>query len=124
MNSQNLKQSRLDAGMTLRPVAKIVGCSAAYLSELENGKNKRPSADLLYDLSEVYGVRFSWLLGKTNSDGTPLLQAASPALEEMARLHGLSETEKSGLAQQSHRGRKPATVADYAFIWQAIGRSC
>lgn len=125
MNCEALKQSRQDVNMSVSEAARAVGCSRAHLWELENGeKNCRPSAELLFDLSELYGVSFSWLIGKSNRDGSPVIEAPSPALDEMAQFYGLSEADKMGLAQQSYRGKKPQTALDYWFIWHAVGLCC
>jgi transcriptional regulator with XRE-family HTH domain len=125
MKAEALKTAREEAGLSMADAAKLAGCSRSYLWEMENGKTKqRPSAELLFNLSELYGARLSWLLGKRERDGSPVFDAVPPALREMAAEHGLSETEIHGLAQQSHRGQKPKTKEDYWFIWYAVGLCC
>lgn len=51
-----LKQRRELMGLTLRQVEGVVGQSNSYLSQLENGKIKKPSANVLYKLSSLYRV--------------------------------------------------------------------
>lgn len=50
--------------MTLREVEKSAGVSNAYLSQLENGKLKRPSPQILHKLAGVYRVSYESLMEK------------------------------------------------------------
>ena len=57
-----LKSAREREGFTLRFVEEIGGISNAYLSQLENDKIKKPSAIILYKLSDFYGINFDALM--------------------------------------------------------------
>lgn len=57
-----LKELRQRAGLTLRQVEEATLVSNAYLSQLETGKIKRPSAQVLYVLAKLYGVDIEKLL--------------------------------------------------------------
>ena len=61
---QYLASIRTDRGMTLRQVedATEKQVSNAYLSQIENGKVRRPSPNILYVLAELYGVSFEGLM--------------------------------------------------------------
>jgi len=48
--------------LTLREVEETTGVSNAYLSQLENDKIKRPSANVLYKLATLYGMTIEGLL--------------------------------------------------------------
>jgi HTH-type transcriptional regulator, competence development regulator len=48
--------------LTLRQVEEATGVSNAYLSQLETGKIKKPSANVLYKLATIYGVELQELL--------------------------------------------------------------
>jgi transcriptional regulator with XRE-family HTH domain len=48
--------------LTLRQVEEAVGISNAYLSQLENDKIKKPSANVLYKLSCLYCVNIEVFL--------------------------------------------------------------
>jgi transcriptional regulator with XRE-family HTH domain len=50
-----LRQARLDANMTLRELARQLGVSASFVSQLENGKSQ-PSVATLYSLAQLLGV--------------------------------------------------------------------
>ena len=61
-----LADLRKAKGLSLREVEEATGhaVSNAYLSQLENGKIGKPSPNVLYDLSEVYGVPYDALMEK------------------------------------------------------------
>ncbi len=48
---EKLRDARETQALTLRQVEEITGISNAYLSQLENNKIKKPSANILYKLS-------------------------------------------------------------------------
>jgi transcriptional regulator with XRE-family HTH domain len=53
-------------GLSLREVEEASGkaVSNAYLSQLENGKIKKPSPNVLHSLAEVYAVPYEALMEK------------------------------------------------------------
>ena len=57
-----LKNSRKNLGLTLRQIEEASGISNAYLSQLENDKIKKPSANILYRISELYKIELKELL--------------------------------------------------------------
>lgn len=57
-----LKRLRELQGFTLRHVEEATNISNAYLSQLENDKIKKPSANVLYKLSCIYRVPIDTLL--------------------------------------------------------------
>lgn len=57
-----LKEKRKMKGYSLRDVEELKSISNAYLSQIENGKIKKPSANILYKLSQLYEVPFDLLL--------------------------------------------------------------
>ncbi len=59
---QTLKNSRELMSLTLRQVEEATGISNAYLSQLENEKIKKPSANILYKLASIYNVGLDNLL--------------------------------------------------------------
>lgn len=65
-----LKINRHRLELTLRQVTEVTGVSNPYLSQLENGKIKHPSANILYRLAGLYGITIDELLyasGKVES---------------------------------------------------------
>lgn len=59
-----LRELRERAELTLREVEDATQISNAYLSQLENGKIKSPSANVVYKLGKLYGVDSTTLLIK------------------------------------------------------------
>ena len=59
---KSLKQFREVCMLTLRQVEEITGISNAYLSQLESGKIKKPSVNVIYKLSQLYKVDIDELL--------------------------------------------------------------
>jgi len=55
---ENLKRLRKQAGLSLDDVAYNTGLSKAYLSQLENGQSKRPSAEVAYILAKAFDKPF------------------------------------------------------------------
>jgi transcriptional regulator with XRE-family HTH domain len=59
---QTLKEAREVIPFTLRQVEEATGISNPYLSQLENDKIKKPSANVLYKLSSIYKIELDELL--------------------------------------------------------------
>ena len=61
-----LRDLRLAKGFSLREVEETTGnaVSNAYLSQLENGRIKKPSPHVLHNLAEVYAVPYEALMEK------------------------------------------------------------
>ena len=59
---ETLKEARELAGFTLKQVEEATGISNAYMSQVENSKIKKPSANVLHKLSKVYNVNIENLL--------------------------------------------------------------
>jgi transcriptional regulator with XRE-family HTH domain len=55
---QFLRSAREATGLSLREVERESGVSNAYLSQLESGRIKEPSPNLLFRLSEFYQVDY------------------------------------------------------------------
>lgn len=66
-----LKEKRLKAGLSLQELADAIGASKAHVWDLESGKSKNPSADLLLKLSETLKTTVGWLLGQEVEEGEP-----------------------------------------------------
>jgi transcriptional regulator with XRE-family HTH domain/quercetin dioxygenase-like cupin family protein len=61
-----LREARLRAGLTLREVARQLGVSASFVSQLENGKSQ-PSVVTLYSLTQLLGISIDRIF-EQNSD--------------------------------------------------------
>jgi transcriptional regulator with XRE-family HTH domain len=65
-----LKKLRIRKGETLQQVADAVGASKPHIWELEVGKSKNPSLDLLTNLAQHFNVPISYLLDESASADT------------------------------------------------------
>ena len=58
---------RLKKGASLQEVADAVGVSKAHIWELEKGRSKNPSADLIKRLADYFGQDLEFLVGSEKS---------------------------------------------------------
>lgn len=70
--SQRLTQLRKENKVSLQEVADSLGISKPHVWELEKGKSKNPSADILVGLSRYYNVSVDYLLGLEDTKGEVL----------------------------------------------------
>ena len=86
-----LRDLRLAKGLSLREVEETTGraVSNAYLSQLENGKIKKPSPNVLHQLAEVYVVPYEALMEKAGyllppeKGGGPRKRLAAFAIDDL-----------------------------------------
>lgn len=62
--AMKLKQLRMRRGQSLQQVAEAVGASKAHVWELETGKSRKPSIDLVRRLADNYKVSVASLIGE------------------------------------------------------------
>ena len=90
-----LRTMRKAAGISLRQLARQVGVSAAYLSQVERGVLPPPTNARLRDIARVLGVPASYLLALTDRIGPELMaylgqNADVAAFLSVARKKGLT----------------------------------
>ncbi len=69
---EKLRKIRTERGLTLEALADRIGSSKAYVWQLENKTNAKPSAELLLKLSEVLGEQPEYFLDDSQSERTEL----------------------------------------------------
>ena len=109
-----LADLRTAKGFSLREVEEATGnaVSNAYLSQLENGKIKKPSPNVLHSLSEVYAVPYEalmekagYLLPSEGSEGDRRQRLAAFAIDDLT-----AEEEEELLKYLAFlRSRKPSS---------------
>lgn len=62
-SGQRLREMRKAHGLTLQQIADAVGCTKAYVWELESRPGQRPSAQRMLDLARVLGTTVEVLMG-------------------------------------------------------------
>lgn len=86
---KTLKEHRERIPLTLRQVEEATGISNAYLSQLENEKIKKPSANVLHKLAGLYNVDLNDLLAaagvieKTTPGKSRLLDTAALSARQL-----------------------------------------
>jgi transcriptional regulator with XRE-family HTH domain len=63
-----LKDLRMRSGKSLQELADAIGISKAHVWDLETGKSKNPSIDLLKKLSDYFKVSVATLVGEDTDD--------------------------------------------------------
>jgi len=85
-----LRELRTRKGDSLQQVADAVGASKAHIWELEMGKSKNPSVELLTELAKHFNVLVADLIGEN-----PNAIGEDPELVTMYRdLKGLTDTDR------------------------------
>ena len=82
---KTLKDSREIIPLTLRQVEEATEISNAYLSQLENDKIKKPSANVLYKLASIYGIELDTLL-----QASGIIQKQTPKKSKLLNTIALS----------------------------------
>lgn len=65
--ANRLKQCRLKKGLSLQEAADAICISKAHFWELETGKSRNPTTDLLIKISNYFSVSIGWLVGEDES---------------------------------------------------------
>ena len=87
-----LREFREAKGLTLQQVADAVGCTKAYVWELEMREGQKPTADRLNAIAKTLGVTIQDLLGE------PVAQMQTATQKDVAFFReyaGMSEAEKA-----------------------------
>lgn len=80
-----LKELRVRKNMSLQEVADAVGASKAHVWDLETGRAKNPSIELLTKLAKCFGVSVADIIGENphGPDEEPKLVAMYRQLKEL-----------------------------------------
>lgn len=93
---KTLKDSREILSLTLRQVEEATGISNAYLSQLENDKIKKPSANVLYKLANIYQVELDSLLHAAG-----IIETSSPQKNQLLNTAALSAEKLNSEEEQA-----------------------
>jgi transcriptional regulator with XRE-family HTH domain len=106
---EHLKTARNRLGLTLREVQRKTGLSNPYLSQLENGRIKRPSPSALHKLSECYRLPYDRLLRLAGHPAPDPVSEPRPSSRIGTALTELTEEEEKKLAEYLEflRSREP-----------------
>ena len=103
--------------------------SKAFLSQLENSKSERPSADVLYKIATALGTSIADLLGKrvTVASRSNQTEDIPENLKKAALQYGIPDDYVKRLALVSHRtdqkkSRNDYAVNDWYYLYQTLSR--
>lgn len=101
--------------LTLREVEEATGgaVSNAYLSQLEHGRIKKPSPNILHALAEVYGVAYEALMEKAG-----YITSSAPMKRKAGRHGRVATFAKEGLSPEEEE----ALLEYLAFLRSRKGR--
>jgi len=141
-----LRQARLDADMSLRELARTLGVSPSFVSQLENGKSQ-PSVATLYSLAQLLNVSIDRLFEGTGTeasappadadDAVDVVEAAPPAPTppadsgepiDRAKLASPADAwrevapEPARLSKTTP-GHRTRLVMDTGVIWEQLARN-
>lgn len=121
---EKIRQIRRKRKLSLEELARRAQISKSYLWQMEKGRSKRPSAEILYRLATALGTTIADLLGleiRFSAEGVGQLP---PGLRELAEERkDLQPEDIRMLANIHYRGRQPKTKQDWNFIYEAIIKS-
>lgn len=92
---KKLREIRQSKKLTIRALSKKSGVSSSYISDLENGKNNKPSIDILVKLANALEVSPSELFGIKSSEVSQLLKQLDMAIAE--RLNEINDKALNGM---------------------------
>lgn len=90
-----LKAGRHAKKLSLRDVEREVDISNAYLSQLESGKIKKPSPNILHKLASLYAISYRELMQLAGYPVPELTE--SPVTRLASRIGPLTEAEEQAL---------------------------
>lgn len=95
---QFLRAAREEKQLSLRDVERDAGVSNAYLSQLESGRIKKPSPNILHKLTELYRVAYDVAMELAGYP-TPKPSGRRRAANAFGRLGPVSPDEADQLAE-------------------------
>ena len=122
--SDQIRNRRLEQGLSLTELARHSHISKGYLSQLENNPSgPRPSAEVLYRIAFALGTSIGIILEKQITSTQNELTDIPEGLRMFALAELLPEEEIRMLAQITYRGYRPDTIDDWKFLYESIKRS-
>ncbi|MDR1453979.1 MAG: XRE family transcriptional regulator [Candidatus Margulisbacteria bacterium] len=88
---RKIRETREQKGLTLRKLAKDIGVSPSFISQVEQGKAS-PSVDSLTQIAKNLGVSSSYLLGEDDL-GIGLLTSATSSIKNRFALEKLNSVQ-------------------------------
>jgi HTH-type transcriptional regulator, competence development regulator len=94
---KTLKEARTALGWSLREAEEKTGISNAYLSQMEGGKIKQPSPNVLHKLAETYQLSYALVMEYAGYPVPAEAQFTGPEQRFMSRLGRTTGSEQEQL---------------------------
>ena len=83
--ANKLANLRRDSGQSLQAVAEAVGASRAHIGEVETGRTKNPSLELVRKIADHFKVSVAWLVDEVPDErADPHLAALYRSLQALS----------------------------------------
>lgn len=115
-----VRQRRAELGWSASELARRAQVSSGYVSKLEGGTARRPSADVVSRLAVALKTSTAELLGQDEPSDPPTVPES---LRQFAATAGLPDEDVAMLAGIRYRGEQPRTPEDWAYLLESIKRS-
>jgi transcriptional regulator with XRE-family HTH domain/quercetin dioxygenase-like cupin family protein len=118
---ERLKGIRVNAGLSLRELARQAGVSPSFVSQIENGKSQ-PSVATLYSFSQLLGVSIDELFNDKEAQPRPLAPPV-PAAVSNGRLDPTTAWRPSEYANRVsvvHPSHRPQLTMDEGVTWERL----
>jgi len=127
--ANNLRRTRKLRQMSQPALAGKAGVSKGYIFSLESGDQTNPSLEVLMKIADALTITIADLVG------TPVTTRAAVANEDLPESlkhfaskkkrggEPLSDEDMSMLMAIKHRNKRPDSVTDWEFLFEAIRRS-
>lgn len=125
-----LREVRMASGMSLREVARQLGVSPSFVSQLENGKSQ-PSVATLYSLAQLLGVSIDELFAAVPEEPDAKAKPASRAKRSKAAasvsrsdfsspVDAFPRDETPSRVSVSRPGERPRLEMDSGVVWERL----
>lgn len=121
----HLKQARLQAGLSLREVARQLGVSPSFVSQMENGKSQ-PSVATLYSMASLLGVSIDLLFQRGGLGAAPTAEVTDGITGAVNRsdfgspADAWEPTEYNPRISVVRQAGRPRLVMDSGVIWEQL----
>lgn len=112
-----IRAAREQRGLSLREVARRVGVSPSFVSQVETGK-ANPSVGTLYSLVGVLGTSLDDLIGEAGGNGVPAPAASEGAAPPPAAGHPTGSWPPVEVPVQTAAGRKRLQMT--GVVWERL----
>lgn len=117
---KRIRQRREEKGLTMSELCRLTGVQKGNLSKIESGGSLYPSVHTVLTLAQALGTTVEDLMGVPLQSGDIPIP---PALQEFIQRGRLPYVDMTMLAAICYRGKRPKTVRDWWFLYEAIKRS-